>query len=143
MKAGEVMTKHVEVISPDASVREAADRMRNLDTGVLPVCDGRELVGVITDRDITVRTTADGKDPESTKVREAMTSEAAFCMEDEDVEKAVRRMEEHRIRRMPVLSHDGKLAGMISLADLATRGDRESACEVLEKISEPTPKSAE
>ncbi len=143
MKASEVMTKNVEIVSPEASVREAADKMRNLDTGILPVCDGHDLVGVLTDRDIIVRTTADGKAPESTNVSDAMTSEVAFCMEDEDTKKIIHRMEEHKIRRMPVLSHDKKLKGMISLADLATRGDKNAACEVLEKVSEPSPKPAE
>ncbi len=137
MKATDVMTRDVTVVNPESSIRDAADKMRVLDTGILPVCDGQELVGIITDRDIVVRTTADGKEPGAAKVREAMTSEVAFCLEDEDVAKIAHRMEEHKVRRMPVISHGKKLVGMISLADLATRGEQSAACDVLGKVSKP------
>lgn len=137
MKAADIMTKDITVVNPESSIRDAAEKMRALDTGILPVCDGRDMVGVITDRDIVIRTTADGKDPAGAKVKEAMTTEVAFCLEDEDIEKIAHRMEENRIRRMPVISHGKKLVGMISLADMAARGGQGAACEVLEKVSRP------
>ena len=137
MKAADIMTKDITVVNPESSIRDAAEKMRALDTGILPVCDGRDMVGVITDRDIVIRTTADGKDPADGKVKEAMTTEVAFCLEDEDIEKIAHRMEEHKVRRMPVISHGKKLVGMISLADMATHGEQSAACEILEKVSKP------
>ncbi len=139
MQARDVMTSEVKVVNPETTIREAARMMRELDTGILPVCDGFELVGVITDRDIVLRSTADGKDPGNTDVKEAMTPEAAFCLEDEYIDRIIHRMEENGIRRMPVISHGKKLTGMISLADLVRHGESKAACEVLEKVSKPGP----
>ncbi|MDQ3622312.1 MAG: CBS domain-containing protein [Verrucomicrobiota bacterium] len=88
----------VEVVRPDSSVAEAADKMRSLDVGSLPVCDGRRLVGMITDRDITIRATADGRDPNNTLVRDCMSPEIVYCFEDQDVQ------EDPRARWLPDFS---------------------------------------
>src|SRR5690606_41459614 len=109
MQVSEVMTREVEVISPDASLREAARKMDDLNVGVLPVCDGQRLVGMITDRDITVRATSIGESPDVTRVDEVMSEEVWWCYEDEDVEDVARRMGEKQIRRMPVIDHDHML----------------------------------
>jgi len=101
-----VMTKEVEVVHPDSSVQEAAAKMKDLDVGPMPVCDGERLVGMVTDRDISVRATAEGKDPNGTPVREAMTEDVVYCFEDDDVRDAARKMEEHQIRRLIVLNRD-------------------------------------
>ncbi|HEX7076752.1 MAG TPA: CBS domain-containing protein [Hyphomicrobiaceae bacterium] len=137
MIISEVMTREVEVISPDASLREAARKMDELNVGVLPVCDGQRLVGMITDRDITVRATSIGESPDVTRVDEVMSEEVWWCYEDEDVEDVARRMGEKQIRRMPVIDHDHMLVGIVALGDLAT--DRAPGTQrALRKISEPS-----
>jgi CBS domain-containing protein len=93
---------------------------------------------MITDRDITVRAVADGRDPRQSTVREAMTGQAIFCYEDEEIERAARLMEEKQIRRLPVFDRNQRLCGIVSLGDLATRlGDDRLSGEVLEQVSEP------
>src|SRR6266478_4882563 len=101
MKVRELMTRDIAVVHPDSTLQEAADRMRQLDVGPLPVCDHDRLVGMITDRDITVRSTAEGLDPWTTQVREAMTPEVISCSEDDDITDAARLMTEKQVRRLP------------------------------------------
>jgi len=135
MHLREVMSKEVEIIHPDASVKEAAVRMRGLNIGGLPVCDGDRLVGFVTDRDITVRTTAVGRDPAKTKVSDAMTPEMVYCFEDQDVDEAARLMTEKQIRRLPVLNRAKRLVGIVSLGDLAR--DAKLGGKILKRVSEP------
>jgi CBS domain-containing protein len=138
MQLKDVMTHNVECIAPDASLKEAALQMKALDFGSLPVCDQDRLIGMITDRDIAVRAVAVGMDPNQARVRECMTDQLIYCFEDEDVSDAAQIMEDNQIRRLPILSHDKKLVGIISLGDLATRvRDDELSGEVLERVSEP------
>jgi CBS domain-containing protein len=138
MKLREVMTRNPEVVQPTATLEEAARKMDRLDVGPLPVCDGDRLVGLVTDRDITVRATSAGKDPRSATVAEAMTKDLVYCFEDQDVNDAARMMEEKQIRRVPVLSREHRLVGIISLGDVATTmPDDRMKGEVLEKVSEP------
>ena len=136
MQVKNEMTSKIEVVNPGTSVKEVSQKMRDLDIGVLPVCDNNRLVGIVTDRDITIRLTAEGKDSGSTKVKEIMSSKVEWCFEDDEVEKIAAKMESKKIRRLPVINHDKKLVGMLSLGDLALRGSRETACEILEKVSE-------
>jgi len=135
MHLREVMSKEVEIIHPDASVKEAAVRMRGLNIGGLPVCNGDRLVGFVTDRDITVRTTAEGRDPAKTKVSDAMTPEVVYCFEDQDVEEAARLMESKQMRRLPILSRAKRLVGIVSLGDLAR--DAKLGGKILKRVSEP------
>jgi CBS domain-containing protein len=133
----EIMTRDVEVIRPDATLQEAAERMRSLDVGPLPVCDGDRLVGMITDRDLTVRGTAAGKDPATTQVKEVMTPEVRYCFEDQDIGEAARVMQELQIRRLIVLNREKRLVGIVSLGDLAVEtGDEDLSGETLEAVSE-------
>ncbi|MGD9879149.1 MAG: CBS domain-containing protein [Reyranella sp.] len=120
MRAGEVMTRNVVTVHPDAPVRKAACMMDDLDVGALPVCDGRRLVGIITDRDITVRATADGMRPDVTPVHAVMTEDVCWCFEDDSVEAIEREMGRRQIRRLPVVDGRKRLVGMISLGDLAS-----------------------
>ena len=138
MQLREVMTRNPEVVQPDATLEEAARKMDQLDVGPLPVCDGDRLVGLVTDRDITVRATAAGKDPRSTVIREAMTQDIVYCYEDQDVRDAARMMEDKQIRRLPILNREQRLVGIVSLGDLATdtRDERLSG-RILEQVSEP------
>jgi CBS domain-containing protein len=137
-KVSEVMTRAVDVISPEATLDEAAERMKALDVGPLPVCDGDRVLGMITDRDITVRATAESRDPSMTRVSEIMTPEVVFTYEDEDVKEAAKLMQEHQLRRLVVLNRDKKLVGIVSLGDLAveTKDDKLKG-QVLEEISKP------
>src|SRR5262249_20123403 len=139
MKVNNVMTWGVECISPDATLQEAAERMKALDVGSLPVCDHDRLAGMVTDRDITVRSVSGGHDPQTGRVRDAMTPGIVYCFEDQDVSEAARMMREKQIRRLPVLDRNHKLVGIVSLGDLAVEtGDKEMAGQALEGISEPS-----
>jgi CBS domain-containing protein len=113
--------------------------MRDAELGPLPVCDddGR-IVGMLTDRDITVRATAEGKDPRSTRVEEVMTPEVVCCLDTDEVRKAAEVMQSAQLRRLLVVSRDGQLAGIVSLGDLALQtGDEELTGQTLERVSEP------
>jgi CBS domain-containing protein len=134
MELSKIMTKNVEIIHPGASVKEAAATMRSLNIGGLPVCDGDRLVGFVTDRDITVRTTAEGRDPTKTQVRDAMTPELVYCFEDQNVQEAARLMESKQMRRLPILSRAKRLVGIVSLGDLAV--DAKLGGRVLKRVSE-------
>ena len=114
VKVGDVMMRGVEVVAPDATVQEAAAKMRTEDAGLLPMCDGERLVGLITDCDITVRATAAGESPRAVTVQEVMTPDVVFCLEDDDVEVAVHLMEQYEVQRLPVLDRDHRLLGMVS-----------------------------
>jgi len=138
MQLKEMMTPNVEVIHPDATLQEAAQKMKGLDVGPLPVCTGKRLEGMLTDRDITVRAVAEGRDPRTTKVQEVMTSEVVYAFEDQDITEAARLMEECQIRRVVVLNRDKQLVGIVSLGDLAVHtGDERQAGQTLERVSEP------
>src|SRR2546421_10712076 len=102
MQLKEIMTPGVEIIAPEASIREAAEKMRHLDIGPLPVCDGDRLVGLLTDRDITIRAVAEGRDPVTTHVHEVMTPDVGYGFDDPDDQDAARLMAHYQIRRPPV-----------------------------------------
>ncbi len=138
MKIREIMTRNVQCISPGSTLQEAARQMRDLDVGSLPVCQNDQLLGMITDRDITVRCSAQGKSPQEVKVQDAMSTDLVFCFDDEDVDVAADLMEERQIRRLPILDRNKRLVGIVALADLATRqGDEKLSGEILQEISQP------
>jgi CBS domain-containing protein len=138
MQVKDVMTRGVECVSPDATLQEAARKMRDLDVGPLPVCDNDRLAGMLTDRDIVVRAVAEGRDPRSAKVREAMTEGIDYCFEDDDLEQAARLMRQRQVRRLVVLNRDKRLVGIVSLGDLAVEtGGDEVAGKTLERVSQP------
>jgi CBS domain-containing protein len=137
MKIQEIMTSNVKVARPNESIQCAARAMRSLDVGVLPVCDGERLVGMLTDRDIAIRAVADGTDPKSSLVKDSMSPEIIYCFEDDDAHEAEHVMQERKIRRLPVLNRNKRLVGIISLGDLATRThEAQTVGETLEKVSE-------
>jgi CBS domain-containing protein len=138
MQIRDIMTREVEVVPGDAPVREAAAKMKQLDVGAIPVCDGQKLTGVLTDRDIAVRLAAEGRNPSETRVSEIMTRDLYYCFEDQDVEEAATVMEAGQIRRLPILDQDRQLVGIVSLGDISVRSDEKTAAaEALEGISEP------
>ena len=135
----DVMTRGVETVAPDTTIVEVAKRMRDLDVGSLPVTDGSRLLGIVTDRDLSVRATAAAKDPNSTHVREVMSPELAWVFDDEPADAAARVMRERQIRRLPVLDRGDRLVGVVALADLATDlGDDRLKGATLEEISQPS-----
>jgi len=132
------MTRDVEVIHPDDSLQIAAQKMRDRDIGFLPVCDGDRLVGVLSDRDITVRALAQGMQTDSMLGRDLMTSPVIYCFDDQDIDYAAKVMEENQIRRLVVLGRaDKRLLGVVSLGDLATHDTTKRSGKVLQKVSEP------
>lgn len=133
----EVMTRGVEVISPEESLQRAAQLMDELNVGALPVCEGPELVGMITDRDITVRATAAGMDPTEHIVREVMTEQTRWCTEDQTTDEVMKQMGDVQIRRLPVLDTNREVIGIVSLGDLATR-QSEHTDSVLREVSWPS-----
>jgi CBS domain-containing protein len=135
----EIMTHNVEVVSPGDTLEQAARKMEELGVGPMPVCEGQRVVGLLTDRDITVRATAAGCDPKTTLVADAMSQDIIFCYEDEDVQEAARLMKDKQIRRLLVMNRANELAGIVSLGDLATEArDPGQSGEVLKKVSEPS-----
>jgi CBS domain-containing protein len=136
MKVKEVMTKLVEFVRPETTVQEAAGKMKDLNVGPIPVCEGERVLGILTDRDIVVRAVAEGRDARTTRVQDVMTRDVVCCSEDDDVKDAARLMKENQIRRIVVVTANKRLAGIVSLGDIAvdTRDDRMSG-DVLEKVS--------
>ncbi len=137
MQIKEIMTENVEVIEPDTSVKEAAAVMKDLDAGVLPVIDGSNLAGVLTDRDIVIRSTAEGNNPNEVRAGDIISEDVAVCHDNEEVETVAARMRENKIRRLPVVDRDNQLVGIVSLGDLAVEADERMAGETLEEISKP------
>jgi CBS domain-containing protein len=138
MKISEILTPNPQCISPETTLAKAAQKMKLLDVGMLPICDHDRLAGTVTDRDIVIRAIAAGADPKTTTVRAAMTQDIFFCFEDDDVEEAAQLMEQRQVRRLPVLNRHKRLVGIVSLGDLAVRTRRdEMVGEVLERVSEP------
>jgi CBS domain-containing protein len=137
MKVHEIMIRHVECIDPETPIAKAASKMRDRDIGFLPICENDRLVGAVTDRDITVRSVAQGRDPWVTPVREIMTPQVLYCYEDDDVHKVGHHMQEQEVRRMLILNREKRLVGIVSLGDLArTSGEKQLAGETLGHIAE-------
>jgi CBS domain-containing protein len=128
MEIRSAMSTVVATAGVGDSLQTAARRMKLRDVGILPVLEEGKLVGVITDRDITVRGTASGRDPDRTRVGQLMSGDVATCWEGDEVESAVAVMADKRVRRLPVLDRYGVLAGMFSLSDLAQVPD--GVCQV-------------
>jgi CBS domain-containing protein len=138
MKLSEIMTRDVVVLQPEDSLQSAARKMRDLNIGFLPVCDGENLLGVISDRDITIRALADGMDVNIMLGRDLMTTPAICCFEDQDVNEAAKIMAENQIRRLVVLDRENKrVVGIVSLGDLARTQTTDHSGQVLQKVSEP------
>jgi CBS domain-containing protein len=136
MKVKEMMTRNVEVIQPNDSLQMAAQKMRDRDIGFLPVYEGDELIGVVTDRDIAIRAIANGTNPNAIVGREIVTSPVVYCFDDQDVEEAARLMRENQIRRLIVLDRkNNQSVGVISLGDLAGTVKEKTAGKTLEGIS--------
>ena len=136
MKVSDKMTRSPRIASPDDAIRDAASVMAQVDTGVLPVGENDRLVGMVTDRDIAIRAVAQGKGPDA-KVRDVMTPEIRYCFEDESIDDVVRNMGDNKVRRLPVMSRDKRLVGIVSFGDIALYGDSAQADAAVSAVSVP------
>jgi CBS domain-containing protein len=135
MLVKDIMSHDVEFVTNENTLQEAAEKMKDLDVGELPIIVGNEAVGVITDRDIVIRGVAHGLVPNVATVVDAMTEGIIACKEDDTIEEVARTMGSKKVRRLPVMDADGKLSGMVSLGDLASNLDKSLVGEVLMEIS--------
>jgi CBS domain-containing protein len=131
----EVMTSKLCSIDTDKPVAYAAKMMRDEDVGIAPIVEGDRLVGVLTDRDVTVRVVAEGRDPEQVKVTEVASRDVVTLDPDQDLDEALRLMARHQVRRLPVVEEDGRLVGILAQADVARTADERHTGEVVEQIS--------
>lgn len=136
MDISQVMTKNVLIGSPDDTLQKAAQMMEKCDFGILPIEENNQLVGMLSDRDITIRAVAKGLDPNKHHVREIMTRDVQYIYQDDSVEGAAQMMSDLQVRRLPVVDSYEHLVGIVSLGDLAISGD-DAAGEALESISQP------
>jgi len=136
MKVRDCMSRDVRLTRPDETIRDAARMMADIDAGALPVTDLDRLVGMITDRDITVRAVAEDRGPD-TKVDAVMSREVLYCFDDQETDDVLRNMGDIKVRRLPVVDRDKRLVGIVSLSDMTTGGARPPAAEALQQIATP------
>lgn len=137
MKISQCMSHDVQLATPDHSLQSAAQMMADIDAGFLPVADNDRLIGIVTDRDITIRGVAAGRPPEAS-IREVMSEEVKYCFEDQDVDDVLENMGDIQVRRLPVVDRDKRLVGIVSITDLAGNGDAREAGEALGDIARPS-----
>jgi CBS domain-containing protein len=138
MKLKQIMTQNVATIHPDDTLQTAARIMHDRDLGFLPVYEGTELIGVLTDRDLVVRMLAEGMNPNTMLSRNLLTTPVVTCFEDQSVDDAARLMHENQIRRLVILDRKTKqLVGVVSLGDLATHVGEKMSGEILQQVSVP------
>lgn len=137
-KIKDVMTSPVSCVSPDTTIKDVAAKMSELDIGTIAVCEGGDKpVGIVTDRDITVRATAQGRDPSSCTANDVMTRGVVYCREDQTTREAERLMEERQIRRLLVVDASERLVGIVALSDIVGV-DRGMTGRIVEKVSQPS-----
>jgi len=132
----EVMSPDFKFITPDTTIQEAAQQMRDGDFGFLPVGENDRLIGMITDRDIAIRSTAEGKNPSEQTVRDVMTAKTYYCFDDQSVEEICDNMGEIQVRRLPVVNRDKRLVGIVSLGDLAQQASRPNVGQTQQQITQ-------
>ena len=136
MRVSDAMTREVRIASPGQSIRDVAKIMDEINAGSIPVGDNDRLVGMITDRDITIRAVATGKGPD-TPVREVMTTEQVlYCYEDEELDHVAKNMGSEQVRRLPVVNRDKRLVGIVSVGDVAQTEAR-SASKAVKGVTKP------
>jgi len=135
MKVKKIMHKGVEWVSPDTLVTALAKKMRKSDIGVIPVGENDRLIGMVTDRDITVKGVANGKDLSKLTARDVMTKGVIWCRDSDDVADAARTMESKQVRRLPVIDKDKRMVGMLSLGDISQAASRRLSAEVNKAVS--------
>jgi CBS domain-containing protein len=130
------MAQNVEVAAPDMTLKECAEKMKRRNVGVLPVIEGKKPIGVITDRDITLRAVAEGANVNETRVRDVMTRDLYSVYEDQTIKEACELMEQHKVRRLVVVDREGTVAGILTLNDVTVKAkDTRRSAQVLRRIA--------
>jgi CBS domain-containing protein len=140
-KVSEIMSPNPQVIGPEDTLQRAARMMQELDVGALPVCNGKQVLGMVTDRDIAIRGVAAGLKPDTACVSDIMTRDIKCASDTQDSDEVMRMMGDCQIRRLPVINQRKELVGIVSLGDLATRQTHHTD-DALRDISEPPRKAA-
>jgi CBS domain-containing protein len=138
MQISEIMSRDVVIVSPSDSLQMVAQKMAEIDSGIMPVGEKDRLVGIVTDRDIVLRAVAKGKTPGKSTARDVMSPDIKYCYEDETLEDAARNMSTLQVKRLPVLNREKRLVGIVSLGDLAMEPEAdEQSKDALVGISQP------
>ena len=141
MKAREIMTANPRTVTPDMNLPEVARLMQSEDVGIVPVVDAggsRQLVGVVTDRDIALRVVGEGRDPNSVRVSDVMSTNVRTCREDDSVDDVMDVMGKEQVRRVPIVDERGSLVGIVAQADVVLQASSDRKAErTVEKISQP------
>lgn len=137
MRISECMTRDVRIVDPDETLQQAALAMAEIDAGILPVGKNDRLVGMITDRDIAIRGVAQKRGPDA-RVGDVMSPEVKYCFIDDDTDDVLDNLAEIQVRRLPVLDHDKRLVGIVSIGDLAGNGEPTHVGEALGEIARPS-----
>lgn len=136
MQAKEVMSSNIRIIPSNTSIQAAAELMRQMDIGTLPVTENGQIVGMLTDRDITIRAVAEGADPGVTPARDVMSRNVISCLEDQDARDVANAMEQNKVRRVVVVNRKNEAIGLISVDDLAMHAETKAlADEVVKQFS--------
>jgi CBS domain-containing protein len=131
----DVMTPNFKWMAPDSPVAQVAQQMRDMDCGFMPLAENDKMVGMITDREITIRAVAEGKNPADLQAREIMTAKTYYCFDDQDVEEVCNNMGEIQVRRLPVVTRDKRLVGIVSMGDLAQVASRPNMGQTQQQIT--------
>jgi len=131
----DVMSTNFKWMAPDSPVAQVAQQMSDLDCGFMPLAENDKMIGMITDRDITIRGVAQNKDLQQTQARELMTAKTYYCFEDQDVEEVCNNMGEIQVRRLPVVNRDKRLVGIVSMGDLAQSASRPNVGQTEQQIT--------
>jgi CBS domain-containing protein len=142
MMVKDAMTTDAAWVDAGRTIREAAQLMRRLDIGCMPVTEGERMVGLVTDRDIALRAAAEGRDSDREKVRAIMTRDVVSCAEEQRLEEAIELMEANGVRRLPVVDKNGRIAGLLSIDDIARHADYELTGQVMHFLCIPPEKRA-
>lgn len=135
MKIKDMMHKGAEYVAPSATLQQVAKKMKDFDVGAIPVCEGGKPIGIVTDRDITIRVLANGKDVSKLTAKDVMSKNVVHCRDTEEAEDAIRIMEKNQVRRLPVLDEAQKLVGMVSLGDISHALSQDLTGEVTKAVS--------
>lgn len=131
----DVMSPNFKWMAPDSPVAQVAQQMRDMDCGFMPLAENDKMVGMITDRDITIRAVAEEKNPADVKARDIMTEKTYYCYDDQDVEEVCNNMGEIQVRRLPIVSRDKRLVGIVSMGDLAQSASRSNVGQTQQQIT--------
>lgn len=131
----DVMSKNFKFITPETTIQQAAQQMRDGDFGFLPVGENDRLIGMVTDRDIAIRSVAEGQNPAEANVRDVMTPKTYYCFDDQSIEEICENMAEIKVRRLPVVNRDKRLVGVVSLGDVSQAAHRAKSGDVLQEIT--------